>query len=109
MDDFGTGYTSLCNLRTLPVAEVKIDRTFVMGLEGSDHDRSIVRAIIELGHGLGCSVTAEGVESAAAAEWLRSVACDRAQGYHFARPAPWPELLVRFGPATGTAVAATAS
>ena len=93
IDDFGMGYTSLSGLRTLPAAELKIDRAFVMGLDHSQTDRSIVRAIIELGHGLGCSVTAEGVESAAIAAWLHGAGCDTAQGYHFARPAPWQELL----------------
>jgi len=87
MDDFGTGYTSLSGLRTLPVAEVKIDRAFVIGLDRFEQDRSIVRSIIELGHGLGCSVTAEGVETAETAAWLRAAACDSAQGHHFARPA----------------------
>ncbi|UQX89767.1 EAL domain-containing protein [Jatrophihabitans telluris] len=93
IDDFGTGYTSLWQIRTLPVAEVKIDRAFVSDVTESDHDRSIVQAIIGLSHGLGCTVTAEGVESEAAARWLRLTGCDSAQGFYFARPRPWPELL----------------
>jgi diguanylate cyclase (GGDEF)-like protein len=97
VDDFGMGYASLSRLRTLPVHEVKIDRAFVMGLESSEQDRSIARSIIELGHGLGCSVTAEGVETPQAAEWLSAASCDSAQGYHFARPAPWEDLLQRLG------------
>ena len=97
VDDFGMGYSSLSSLRTLPVGEVKVDRAFVVGLQHSDQDRSIVRSMIELGHGLGCSVTVEGVESAEVAEWLRAAECDCAQGFHFARPAPWPDLLERFG------------
>jgi diguanylate cyclase len=109
VDDFGSGYTSLGNLRTLPVAEVKVDRTFVMGLDSFDQDRSIVRAIIDLAHGLGCTVTAEGVETAATAEWLRAAGCEHAQGFHFARPAPWEELLARFsGPAAPVARASAA-
>jgi EAL domain-containing protein (putative c-di-GMP-specific phosphodiesterase class I) len=93
IDDFGSGYTSLGLLRTLPVGEVKIDRAFVLGLAECEQDRSIVRSIVDLGHGLGCAVTAEGVEDAETADWLRSAGCDYAQGYHFARPAPWGELL----------------
>ena len=93
IDDFGTGYTGLWQLRTLVVDEVKIDQAFVTDLITSGQDRSIVLAIIGLSHGLGCTVTAEGVESEAAAHWLRAAGCDHAQGYHFARPAPWQDLL----------------
>jgi diguanylate cyclase len=106
IDDFGVGYTSMSQLRTLPTAEIKIDRVFVGGLQDSPEDRSIVRSIIELAHGLGCTVTAEGVETADAAAWLRAAACDMAQGYHFARPAPWRELADRFAAsAAGPALA----
>jgi EAL domain-containing protein (putative c-di-GMP-specific phosphodiesterase class I) len=93
VDDFGKGYTSLSQLRSLPVSEVKIDRSFVTGVDASDQDRSIVRSVIDLAHGLGCTVTAEGVEDAVVAAWLRDSGCDTAQGFHFARPAPWPDLL----------------
>lgn len=95
IDDFGTGYTGLWQLRTAAVDEIKIDRTFVSNLTNSAPDRSIVQAIIGLSHGLGCTVTAEGVESQATAQWLHTANCDSAQGYHFARPAPWPQLLPR--------------
>jgi diguanylate cyclase len=95
IDDFGTGYTCLAQLRSLPVAEIKIDRAFVCGLDEREEDRSIVRSLIELGHGLGCVVVAEGVETPDTAAWLRAASCDAAQGYHFARPAPWPDLLDR--------------
>jgi diguanylate cyclase (GGDEF)-like protein len=107
VDDFGTGYTSVLGLRTLAVSEIKIDRAFVMELDRRSEDRSIVRAIIDLAHGLGCTVTAEGVETAETATWLRGVACDSAQGYHLARPAPWPELLERFRAALPTPAATT--
>ena len=93
IDDFGVGYTSMSQLRALPVAEIKIDRAFISGLDRSPEDRSIARSVIELGHGLGCTITAEGVESAEIARWLSGAACDTAQGYHFARPAPWRDLL----------------
>jgi diguanylate cyclase (GGDEF)-like protein len=96
IDDFGMGYTCLSQLRSLPVTEIKIDRAFVGGLDQSPEDRSIVRSIVDLGHGLGCTVTAEGVETDATADWLRATSCDAAQGYHYARPVPWPDLLDRF-------------
>jgi diguanylate cyclase (GGDEF)-like protein len=93
IDDFGTGYTSLSSLRRLPVSEVKIDRTFVRDLEHDDQDKAIVRSIVELAHGIGSRVTAEGVETTFEAEWLTAAGCDFAQGYLFARPAPWTELV----------------
>jgi diguanylate cyclase (GGDEF)-like protein len=96
IDDFGMGYSCLAQLRSLAVDEIKIDRTFVGGLDRCAEDRSIVRSIIDLGHGLGCVVTAEGVETPATDAWLRAAGCDAAQGYLYARPAPWTELLERF-------------
>jgi EAL domain-containing protein (putative c-di-GMP-specific phosphodiesterase class I) len=93
VDDFGAGYTSMRQLRTLPVAEIKIDRIFVAGLATNQRDRSIVRTVIELAHRLGCLVTAEGVEDAETADWLTAAGCDNAQGFHFFRPQPWPDLL----------------
>jgi EAL domain-containing protein (putative c-di-GMP-specific phosphodiesterase class I) len=96
IDDFGTGYTCLAQLRSLPVTEIKIDRAFVGGLDARGEDRAIVQSLIELGHGLGCAVVAEGVETPATAAWLRAASCDAAQGHHYARPAPWQELLDRW-------------
>ncbi len=93
IDDFGTGYTGLWQLRSLVVDEVKIDQAFVTDLISSGQDRSIVLAIIGLSHGLGCTVVAEGVESEVAAQWLQAAGCDSAQGYYYARPAPWPDLM----------------
>jgi diguanylate cyclase (GGDEF)-like protein len=95
IDDFGTGFTGFLGLRTLAIAEIKIDRAFVMNLAQHEHDRSIVGSIIQLAHGLGCTVTAEGVETAEAAAWLREATCDHAQGYHFTRPARWQDLVAR--------------
>ncbi len=80
MDDFGTGYTGLSQLRTVPVTEIKVAREFVTGLHRDTRDRPIVQAVIDLGHGLGCAVVAEGVESEAVADWLRRAGCDLAQG-----------------------------
>jgi diguanylate cyclase (GGDEF)-like protein len=96
IDDFGMGYTSLSQLRTLPIAELKIHQSFVMDLEQDERDRAIVRSVIGLAAGLGCRVTAEGVETPAAAIWLAAAGCDHAQGYLFAKPLPYGELLNRY-------------
>ena len=92
VDDFGTGWSSLAQLRALPVAEVKLDRSFVHDLDTSPQDRILVASVLDLAHGLGCRVVAEGVETAGTAEWLRDAGCDEGQGWHWQRPAPWPEL-----------------
>ncbi|MEO6143879.1 MAG: bifunctional diguanylate cyclase/phosphodiesterase [Dermatophilaceae bacterium] len=97
IDDFGIGFTSLSQLRTLKVSEVKIDRTFISGLPGNEQDRVIVRSVIDLGHSLGCLVTAEGVESQEVADWLMEAGCDHAQGFLWSRPRPWPEVAKMFG------------
>jgi diguanylate cyclase (GGDEF)-like protein len=88
VDDFGTGYSSLTRLRSLPVHEVKIDRSFVRHLAERDADRAIVRAVIGLGHDLGLRVVAEGVEDEASWRLLESFDCDLVQGYYLARPMP---------------------
>lgn len=92
VDDFGTGWSSLSQLRSLPVAEVKIDRSFVGGLDHQPQDRALVRSVVDLAHGLACRVTAEGVESQATAEWLAEIGCDEAQGFLWSRPMPWRSL-----------------
>ncbi|MEO6143831.1 MAG: bifunctional diguanylate cyclase/phosphodiesterase [Dermatophilaceae bacterium] len=97
VDDFGIGFTSLSQLRNLKVSEVKIDRTFISGLPGNEQDRVIVRSVIDLGHSLGCMVTAEGVESQDVADWLVEAGCDHAQGFLWSRPRPWPEVAQTFG------------
>jgi len=88
IDDFGTGYSSLSYLRQLPVQEIKIDRSFVVDLPRSESDAVIVRSIIDLGHNLGLSVVAEGVEEGAALTMLERLGCDLVQGYHLSRPLP---------------------
>jgi diguanylate cyclase (GGDEF)-like protein len=88
LDDFGAGYTSLAQLRTLPLHELKIDRQFVTEMATRSDDEMIVRSIVELGHNLGLKLVAEGVEDAASAERLMLSGCESAQGYHFARPIP---------------------
>ena len=92
LDDFGVGYASLSHLRSLALTEVKVDRAFVTGVDVSAEDAAVVRSLVELAHGLGLSVCAEGVETPAVAAWLRAVGCDRAQGWFSSRPRPWPEL-----------------
>jgi EAL domain-containing protein (putative c-di-GMP-specific phosphodiesterase class I) len=88
IDDFGTGYSSLSHLRRLPVDEIKIDRSFVMGMDRDDDDATIVRSTIELGRNLGLDVVAEGVESQAVWDQLAELGCTYAQGYHLSRPLP---------------------
>ena len=92
IDDFGTGYSSLAYLKRLPVDQLKIDKSFVMGMESDLDDAKIVRSTIDLAHNLGLSVVAEGVENAATLEQLRSLHCDQAQGYHMSKPLPVQEF-----------------
>ena len=92
IDDFGTGYSSLSYLARMPVNEVKIDRSFVQGLESDRDFAAIVRAAIDMGHSLGLKVVAEGIETEIAASRLAGMACDLAQGYLFAHPMPAAEL-----------------
>ncbi len=86
IDDYGTGYSSLAYLRKLPLHELKIDKTFVMGMSGDANDDVIVRSTIELAHNMRLVVVAEGVEDAPTLERLRALGCDMAQGYHLSRP-----------------------
>ncbi len=93
IDDFGTGYSSLGYLKKLPVAEIKIDRSFVMDMETSESDAKIVHATIDLAHNLGLKVVAEGIETEYALNLLRSLNCDYAQGYYLSHPIPAAELV----------------
>jgi len=86
IDDFGTGYSSLAYLQQLPVNELKIDRAFVAGADRTPAARTLLRTIIDLGHGLDMVVTAEGVERPEERELLAELGCDFAQGYLIARP-----------------------
>jgi EAL domain-containing protein (putative c-di-GMP-specific phosphodiesterase class I) len=99
VDDFGTGYSSLSRLNTLPIDEVKIDKSFVGQIGEGGAGDTIVRATVAMAHGLGLRVVAEGVETAAQLEALRMVACDEAQGYLLGRPIAaedLPEALRKF-------------
>ncbi len=93
IDDFGTGYSSLAYLKRLPVDELKIDKSFVLGMVADTGDAQIVRSTIDLAHNLGLSVVAEGVETATILERLQALRCDEAQGYHIGRPMPAEDLL----------------
>ncbi len=86
IDDFGTGYSSLAYLKKMPVHEIKIDKSFVMGMTDDRDDETIVRSTIALGHSLGLKVVAEGVETRLALEQLKLLRCDLAQGYFVSRP-----------------------
>jgi diguanylate cyclase (GGDEF)-like protein/PAS domain S-box-containing protein len=92
LDDFGTGFASLTHLRSMPIDRIKIDRTFVSNLTQSQADLAIVRGIIDISHGMGKLVTAEGVETQEQCELLQSLGCDSMQGWYFAK-AQWPERL----------------
>jgi len=111
LDDFGKGYSSLSHLKNIPASEIKIDKQFVGTLFTDLSDRQIVKAVIELAHGLGMSVVAEGVDSVEVLGVLGELGCDRAQGFYFARamaaehlpawlkafrqrpPAPWSDSV----------------
>lgn len=93
IDDFGTGYSSLSQLKKLPVAELKIDKSFILNLDTNADDQLIVRSTIELGHTLGLSVTAEGVESMAIKQRLQDYGCDTAQGYLYSKPLPAAQFV----------------
>jgi ammonium transporter, Amt family len=86
LDDFGTGYSSLTALKRLPLTALKIDRSFVDAIRGSTDPAPISRASISLGHALGLTVIAEGVETQLQADYLHELGCDAAQGFHYARP-----------------------
>jgi diguanylate cyclase (GGDEF)-like protein/PAS domain S-box-containing protein len=93
LDDFGTGYSSMTYLHQLPIDEIKIDRSFVLGvMEEAEGARVIVRSVANLGHNLGLELVAEGVETAEVVNRVAALGCDLAQGYHFTAPLPAAEL-----------------
>jgi EAL domain-containing protein (putative c-di-GMP-specific phosphodiesterase class I) len=95
VDDFGTGYTSLAALQGLPIDTIKVDRSFVSGIHEAKQ-QSLVALVTQLGHQLGVTVVAEGVETEEQLSTLRSLGCDEIQGYFISRPVPEPELRSRF-------------
>jgi diguanylate cyclase (GGDEF)-like protein len=92
VDDFGTGYSSLSYLRQLPVDELKIDKSFVIGMANGEDD-ALVRGIIDLAHNLRLRVVAEGVETEVVRDRLRALGCDAAQGYFIQRPAAASQIV----------------
>ena len=92
IDDFGTGYSSLNHLKMLEVDRLKIDRTFITEITKKRNDRTIVEAIVRMGHALGLKVVAEGVETEAQLQMLKAMDCDVIQGFYFARPLPVDEF-----------------
>ncbi len=114
IDDFGAGYTSLGQLKHLPIDELKIDRSFVQTMDTDPSNALIVRSVIELGHNLGLATVAEGVETSDITTSLIRYACDVVQGYHFSRPLPadsfttwratWAGLPTLLAPLTASGV-----
>lgn len=101
IDDFGTGYSSLAYLKCLPVQRVKIDQSFVANALHDQNDNAIVDAIIQMGHSLGLSVVAEGVETREHLARLSEKKCDAAQGFYFSRPKSADDLITWLQPASG--------
>jgi len=97
MDDFGSGYSSLSYLQAFPFDKIKIDRAFVMNLGRNPQSASIVRAVIGLGHGLGMSIVAEGVETQEQLAFLADEGCDAVQGYFLGKPAPIGQYFALVG------------
>ncbi len=93
IDDFGTGYSSLSYLKRFPIAELKIDQSFIRELPDDEEDSAIVRAILALAHSLDLVVTAEGVETAEQAAYLDTQGCELLQGYHYSKPLPFDEFI----------------
>jgi EAL domain-containing protein (putative c-di-GMP-specific phosphodiesterase class I) len=86
VDDFGTGYSSLSHLRTLPIDELKIDKSFIAAMEDSVQASTLVRSLIELGHALGIDTAAEGIEDSEQLVRLREDECLQGQGFLFSKP-----------------------
>ncbi len=101
MDDFGTGYSSLSYLRSFPFDKIKIDKSFIHGLDGSEESEAIVRAIAGLGHSLGIATTAEGVETLRQLDALVAEGFTEMQGYLFSPPRPAGEVALLLSIADG--------
>ena len=93
LDDFGTGFSSMSYLQHLPLDSLKIDRGFVSDVESNPRNAAICRALLSLGHSMGLSVIAEGVETDGQHRWLAAHGCDQVQGYLLGRPMPLQEVL----------------
>jgi diguanylate cyclase (GGDEF)-like protein/PAS domain S-box-containing protein len=95
LDDFGTGFSNLSYLKKLPLNRLKIDRSFTAGVPGNEHDTAIVGAVLGLARSFGLGVIAEGVETAAQAEFLQSIGCRVGQGYLWSQPISAPDFATR--------------
>ncbi|WP_230153704.1 putative bifunctional diguanylate cyclase/phosphodiesterase [Pseudomonas brassicacearum] len=93
LDDFGTGFSSFVHLNSLPIALLKIDKSFVGGMEQREENRKLVHAMINLAHNLNLEVVAEGVETQEQLDLLRGFGCDQVQGFLISKPLPLPELV----------------
>ena len=93
LDDFGTGYSSLSVLRDLSIKCIKIDRSFIIDLPANEGQRAVVGAIVALSRALHMSITVEGIERAEQADLLQHLGCQEGQGFFFARPLPYADLL----------------
>jgi EAL domain-containing protein (putative c-di-GMP-specific phosphodiesterase class I) len=93
IDDYGTGYSSLLYISQLPFNELKIDKSFVMNLETSDRDLTIVKATIEMAKNLGLKVVAEGIESKEIETILKRYGCNILQGYYYQKPVEFRQYL----------------
>ena len=107
VDDFGTGQSSLAQLRRIGADELKIDRSFVMGMRADPFDREVVAAVAGLARRLGMRLVAEGVEDRAAWDALAAIGCDLAQGHGIARPMRFEALLPFLDRARAAGLAAT--
>jgi diguanylate cyclase (GGDEF)-like protein len=96
VDDYGTGFSSLSYLKKLPVSELKIDKSFIINMNEEDNDEVIVQSTVNLGHNLGLTVVAEGVEDRNIMDKLKRLGCDQVQGFYFGKPAPkeWFEVML---------------
>jgi diguanylate cyclase (GGDEF)-like protein/PAS domain S-box-containing protein len=88
VDDFGTGYSNLAYLKRFPVDMLKVDKSFIDGLEENPEDTAIVEAVVSLAHALGLRTVAEGIETTGQLDWLRALGCELGQGYYFSKPLP---------------------
>jgi EAL domain-containing protein (putative c-di-GMP-specific phosphodiesterase class I) len=96
VDDFGTGYTTLRNLKRFPIDIIKVDASFVAGLGRDRGDAAITMAVIRLAHALGMMTVAEGVETQEQLDLLHTLGCDLIQGYHMGSPLPADEAMARW-------------
>ena len=92
IDDFGTGYSSLSYLKKFPLDELKIDRSFIVDIDGDDDDKAIVTAVIAMAHSLGLKIVAEGVENESQLAFLKTLFCDQIQGFYYSKPLPKEEF-----------------